>query len=218
MSATPSPFAGISPTTLADLLGPEQVVHPAIRPLWDGAPPLAGPAYAVRCGPGDNLMVHASIYRAPAGSVLVVQSGDRWDPHGGTPLAVAGGNVCAVAQQRGIAGMVVDGVIRDLAEIRERGFAVHARGVAPKPGAKGVYLPPGEAVVGGVTVRTGDVVVADEEGVVVVPAAAADDLAERARARQEHQDARPLEDWATAHRRRIAQALAEAGDPDGLPG
>ena len=66
----------------------------------------------MRCAPGDNLMLHAAVHRAPAGSVIVVQAGD-------CDLAVAGGNVCALAQRRGIAAFVVDGVIRDLAEVRE---------------------------------------------------------------------------------------------------
>ena len=69
----------------------------------------------MRCAPGDNLMLHAAIYRAPAGAVIVVQAGD-------TEYAVAGGNVCAVAQKRGIAGFVVDGVIRDLSEARTNRF------------------------------------------------------------------------------------------------
>jgi hypothetical protein len=101
-------FANLSPTTLADVLERDRVMDIGIRPLWPGAPRIAGQAYSVRCPPGDNLMLHAAIYRAPAGSIIVVQAGD-------CDFAVAGGNVCAVAQNRGIAGFVVDGVIRDLA-------------------------------------------------------------------------------------------------------
>ena len=97
-------FAGIPPTTLADVLSREQVMDIGIRPLWPGAR-LAGPAFNARCAPGDNLMLHAAIYRAEPGSVIVVEAGD-------VDYAVAGGNVCAVAQRRGIAGFVVDGVDR----------------------------------------------------------------------------------------------------------
>src|SRR2546427_7713047 len=86
---------------------------PATRPLWQPVRRLAGPAYPVACPAGDNLMLHVAIHRAPAGSVIVCAAGDsNW--------AMAGGNVCAYAQQRGIAGFVVDGVIRDLARSEER--------------------------------------------------------------------------------------------------
>src|ERR1041384_899799 len=122
-------FVNLSPTTLADVLERDRVMDIGIRPLWPGAPRIAGPAYPVRCPPGDNLMLHAAIYRAPAGSVVVVETGD-------VDYAVAGGNVCAVAHRRGITAFVVDGVIRDLAEVREMGFPVFARGVIPKPGTK----------------------------------------------------------------------------------
>src|SRR4051794_33978198 len=99
-----SAFQTLSPTTLADVLTREQVMDIGIRPLWPGMPRAAGPAYPVRCAPGDNLMLHAAIYRAAPGSIIVVQAGDF-------DYAVAGGNVCAVAQKRGIAAFVVDGLI-----------------------------------------------------------------------------------------------------------
>src|SRR3989442_7116375 len=119
-------FASVSPTSLADVLKRERVMDYAIRPVWGPPPRVAGPAFPVRCGKGDNLMLHAAIHLAPAGSVVVVEAGDL-------EYAVCGGNVCAWAQQRGIAAFVVDGVIRDLAEVRERGFPVFARGVSPIP-------------------------------------------------------------------------------------
>src|SRR5215475_1570409 len=97
-------FAATPPTTLADLLGRGQVMDIGIRPLWTPVPRLAGPAFTVKCPPGDNLMLHAAIHRAEPGSVVVVEAGD-------TDYALAGGNVCAVAQRRGIAGFVLDGVI-----------------------------------------------------------------------------------------------------------
>jgi 4-hydroxy-4-methyl-2-oxoglutarate aldolase len=155
-------FGQISPTTLADVLGRGQVMDIGVRPLWP-SPRVAGPAFTVRCLPGDNLMLHAAIYRAAPGSVIVVEAGD-------TEFAVAGGNVCAVAHRRGIAAFVVDGVIRDLAEVRELGFPVFARGVIPVPGSKALVAPLNQQVrCGGVEVSAGDIVVADEEGVVVVP-------------------------------------------------
>ena len=196
-------FRALSPTTLADAMSREQVMDNGIRPLWQPMPRLAGPAYTVYCAPGDNLMLHAAIYRAPPGSVIVVEAGDL-------DYAVSGGNVCAVAKRRGIAGFVVDGVIRDLAEVREDRFPVFARGVMPIPGGKQV---PGELNVtvrcGGVQVGGGDMVVADEEGIVVVPAAQQDTVLEAARARAAKDAAQSLDDWEVEHHARIDAILRD---------
>ncbi|AYC40328.1 RraA family protein [Streptomyces griseorubiginosus] len=198
-------FADVPTTTLADLLGREQVMDIGIRPLWGPVPRIAGPAFTVRCPPGDNLMLHAAIHRAPAGSVIVVESGDL-------DYALAGGNVCAVAQRRGIAGFVADGVIRDLAEVREAGFPVFARGVIPIPGTKKAVTPLGEPVrCGGVRVEAGDVVVADEEGVVAVPGARLAETLSAARAKLAKEAAETLDQWETAHRKRVDEALAAGG-------
>lgn len=200
-----SGFAEISPTTLADLLGREQVMDLGVRPLWTPVPRLAGPAYTVRCLPGDNLMLHAAIHRAAPGSVLVVEAGD-------TDFALAGGNVCAVAQRRGIAGIVTDGVIRDLAEVRESRFPVFARGVVPIPGTKKRLGSLGEPVrCGGVRVAAGDLVVADEEGVVVTPADRQDEVLRAALAKEAKDAAESLDSWEAAHRARIDKTLAEQG-------
>ncbi|WP_020122979.1 RraA family protein [Streptomyces canus] len=198
-------FADIPTTTLADLLGRDRVMDIGIRPLWGPVPRVAGPAFTVRCPPGDNLMLHAAIHRAPAGSVIVVESGDL-------DHALAGGNVCAVAQQRGVAGFVLDGLIRDLAEVREARFPVFARGVIPIPGAKNAVAPLGGGVrCGGVRVEAGDVVVADEEGVVAVPAARRADILAGARAKLAKEAAETLDDWEAAHRARIDEILAQGG-------
>jgi 4-hydroxy-4-methyl-2-oxoglutarate aldolase len=195
-------YSNISPTTLADLLGREQVMDIGIRPLWPAIPRVAGPAFTVRCPPGDNLMLHAAIYRAEPGSVIVVQAGD-------CDYAVAGGNVCAIAQRNGIAGFVVDGVMRDLAEVRELGFPVFARGVIPVAGVRATVEPLNRPVrCGGVLVHTGDVVVADEEGIVVTPAARADQVRYDAEARQASEAAESLDDWEAAHRARVEALLA----------
>src|ERR1700729_2594478 len=155
-------FADVPATTLAALLDRGQVMDIGIRPLGPSMARVAGPAFTVRCPVSDNLMLHAAIYRAAPGSVLVVEAGD-------VDYAVAGGNVCAVAQRHGIAALVVDGVIRDVGEVREMRFPVFARGVIPIPGTKAAIEPLNQAVrCGGVTVRAGDIVVADEEGIVVV--------------------------------------------------
>ena len=189
-------------TTIGDLLGREQFMDIGIRPLW-GTPRLAGPAYTVRCAKGDNLMLHTAIYRAEPGSVIVVQSGDL-------DYALAGGNVCAIAHRRGIAGFVLDGLVRDIGEVRELGFPVYGRGVIPKPGGKSATAPLNLPVIcGGVTVQAGDVVVADEDGVAVVPAARAEQVLADAQARLAKEAAESLDAWEAAHRARVEQILAE---------
>jgi regulator of RNase E activity RraA len=198
-------FQDISPTTLADVLGRERVLDPGIRPLWTPMPRVAGPAFTVRCPPGDNLMLHAAIYRAEPGSVVVVQSGDL-------DYALAGGNVCAVAQRRGVAAFVLDGVIRDVAEARALRFPVFARGVVPVPGTKTAAVPHNEPITcGGVRVEAGDVVVADEEGIVVVPGDRREQVLADARAKLAEEAAQSLDDWEAEHHARIAKALRDSG-------
>ncbi len=198
-------FTNISPTTLADILGREQVMDIGMRPLWPSIPRVAGAAFTVRCPPGDNLMLHAAIYRAAPGSIIVVEAGD-------VDYAVAGGNVCAVAQRRGIAAFVVDGVIRDLAEVRETGFPVFARGVIPIPGTKAAVEPlNGHVRCGGVHVGPGDIVVADEEGIVVTPRARQEQVLLDAEAKVAKEADESLDAWEKAHRARINKILSEQG-------
>ncbi|MFI8170720.1 RraA family protein [Streptomyces sp. NPDC085931] len=197
-------FKDVPPTTLADLLGRAQVMDIGIRPLWN-SPRVAGPAFTVRCEPGDNLMLHAAVYRSEPGAVIVVESGD-------VDYALAGGNVCAVAQRRGVAAFVVDGVIRDLGEVREAGFPVFSRGVIPIPGTKEKVGSLGEpARVGGVLVHPGDIVVADEEGIVVTPAARREEILTAARAKLAKEAGESLDAWEADHRARVDKALSEGG-------
>ncbi|WP_052287338.1 diguanylate cyclase [Streptomyces sp. 769] len=204
-AATPNAFREISPTTLADVLGRGQVMDAGIRPLWSTVPRVAGPAFTVRCPPGDNLMLHAAIHRAAPGSVIVVESGDL-------DHALAGGNVCAVAQCRGVAAFVADGLIRDLAEVRAMGFPVFARGVTPFPGSKEAVEPLNVDVrCGGVDVSAGDMVVADEEGVVVVPRARQEESLGAARAKLAKEAEESLDAWELAHRTRIDEILRDGG-------
>ncbi|WP_438490324.1 RraA family protein [Streptomyces sp. S186] len=203
-----SPFREISPTTLADVLGRGQVMDFGIRPLWPAVPRVAGPAFTVRCRPGDNLMLHAAIHRAEPGAVIVVESGDP-------DHALAGGRVCAVAQRRGVAAFVADGLIRDLAEVRALGFPVFARGVIPIAGSKQAVEPLNVVVrCGGVDVSAGDIVVADEEGVVVVPGDRQEEVLRAARAKpamEAEEDGETLDAWERAHRTRIDTILRDGG-------
>lgn len=198
-------FGAVPSTTLADLLGREQVMDIGVRPLWGPVTRVAGPAYTVRCPVGDNLMLHAAIYRAAPGSVVVVESGDL-------DHALAGGNVCAAAARRGIAAFVLDGLVRDLGEVRDAGFPVFGRGVIPIPGTKseiGALQVPVQCA--GVMVSPGDVVVADEDGVVVTPAGRAEEVFAAARAKLAKEARETLDDWEAAHRARIEKTLRDGG-------
>lgn len=193
----------VSPTAIAEQVDRSQILSYQLKALWEGAR-LIGPAYTVRCAPGDNLMLHAAIYRAPAGSVLVVDGGD-------SSHAIAGGNVCAVAQRNGIAGFIVDGAIRDVAEIRELGFPVFARAVVPKPGTKAVFLPLKQPVnCGGVLVRSGDLIVADEEGIVSVPAEQIEEVLQAVSVKAAYEKAQTLDEWEQAHQKKIDSILKAA--------
>jgi 4-hydroxy-4-methyl-2-oxoglutarate aldolase len=134
-----------------------------IRPVWSGAR-LAAPAYPVRSTAGDNLAVHVAVARAPAGAALVVDVGDE-------PERGYWGEVLTTgAEARGLTGLVIDGCVRDTSALAQHGFPVFAVGTA-LPGA--TKQRPGRigdsAVVGGVTVRVGDWLVGDADGVTVIP-------------------------------------------------
>jgi regulator of RNase E activity RraA len=192
-------------TALAQFLTLDAVMRHVIRPQWTPMPRVAGPAYTVRTVRYDNLMLHTAIYHAEPGDVLVVQAGDD-------RMAVADGHVCAVAQRRGVAGLVVDGVIRDLAESRGRGFPVFARGVSPIPGRQdGPGEIGGPITCGGVRVNPGDVVVADEDGIVVVPRARAETVLKNARARAAQEATESLPEWERKHRARVESTLRAHG-------
>jgi regulator of RNase E activity RraA len=199
-------YAALSPNELSDVLELPCIMRHEIHALWGpGMPRIAGPAFTVRTGKHDNLMFHASIYLARPGDVIVVEAGDD-------EMAVAGGNVCAIAQRNGAAGLVVDGVIRDVVESRQHGFPVFGRGVSPIParrvgdGAMNVQIR-----CGGVIVNPGDVVVADEEGIVVVPRGRADDVLARAQAKAAADSKLGLDDWERRHRAAVETALKARG-------
>ena len=154
-------FSKLPSTAYFKALNRTNFMDHGIKALWDGCPMLSGPAFTVQLAAGDNLMFHSAIYEAPKGSVIVADAVD-------CEFAIAGGNVCAVAQKRGIAGFIIDGVIRDLGEIRDARFPVFARGVVPVPGKKKNFISPLNNPIkcGGAHVSGGDYIVADEDGVV----------------------------------------------------
>jgi len=148
-----------------------------IRPVWAGAE-VAGPAVPVRCTPGDNLGIHVGVTVAPPGSVLVVDVGEDRE------LGFWGEVLTTAAQARGIAGLVIDGCVRDVDALAAHGFPVFSSGVALTGATKEM---PGsvnrEIVAGDVEVDAGDWIVGDVDGVVVVPRDAVDDVLAAAQAR-----------------------------------
>ena len=131
---------------------------------------------------------------------------------GDDEMAVAGGNVCAIAQRNGVAGLVVDGVIRDVGESRANHFPVFARGASPIPAKRGGGGDMNATIrCGGVVVNPGDVVVADEEGIVVVPRAQAMDVLAKVQARVAADAAMTLEAWEKRHRAAVEAALSAKG-------
>lgn len=172
---------GHSSATLSEASGPPVALSPEIRSLWAGAR-LCGPAFTVQGAGGDNLALHHAVLRAPSGSVLVADLGGARFGHWGEILTVA-------AQQRGIAGLLIDGGVRDAAETETLGFPVFSRNnsvLGTRKDFRGVLGRPVE--VGGVTVHTGDLVVGDIDGVVALPASGSERILDRADARVAHEN------------------------------
>lgn len=178
----PAIVAGLSEfdtPAVSDLMNRLYAVSSAISCLTPDAPKLCGPACTVKVFPGDNLLVHAALDVAQPGDVIVVDAG------GFSATAVLGDLVSTKARHRGIAGFVVDGLVRDLPGIRALGdFPVFARGVTP---VGPLHRGPGEigypVSIGGIVVQTGDVVVADTNGIAVVARDDAGAVLERLRLR-----------------------------------
>lgn len=112
-------------------------------------------------------------------------------------------------ERNGIAALVIDGVIRDVGEIRAARFPVFARGVIPIPGKKIVIAPLNQPIsCGGVQLQPDDLVVADEEGIVVVPKGMIEETFAKAKQRANQEAQTTLEVWATAHQAKIEALLA----------
>jgi 4-hydroxy-4-methyl-2-oxoglutarate aldolase len=150
-----------------------------VRAAWTGAS-LAAPAFPVRCTPGDNLAIHAAVARAPAGSALAVDVGAERE------LGYWGEVLTTAAVARSLAGLVIDGCVRDVAALAAHAFPVFSTGIA-LPGA--TKRLPGiigrHAVVGDADVNVADWLVGDADGVVVVPGGALEDVVAAGRTRAE---------------------------------
>ncbi len=142
-----------------------RLVTAPLHPLATGMA-LAGPALPVRCRPGDNLALHLAIAAAKPGEVLVVD-------YGGSVESGPFGEIMALAcQMRDIAGLVIEGAVRDSAQIAALGFPVFARGLNIRGTTKEDRGVIGEAVMlGRVTISAGDVVLADADAILVLSAA-----------------------------------------------
>ena len=156
--------------------GAHATMGPGIRML-SGDCRLAGPTLTVVCPPGDNLMIHLAVARAPTGAVLVAQTHDPAYGVWGEVLTVA-------AKTRGIAGLVLDGSVRDLGAIRRLGFPVFARGTALPGTTKSARGTIGLVMTcGGALVWPGDIIVADESGIVLIRPDEAEQVLSRAEER-----------------------------------
>ena len=145
---------------------------------------VAGPARTALCMPGDNTMVHALVAHARPGDVLVLTTAEP------SPVAFVGDLLATQAQAQGVAGILVDGAVRDLDELAELGLPIWTRFVRAQGATKGdvgkLDVP---VVVGGAEIRPGDLVVMDCDGAVVVPADRVDEMLPAARERAERETA-----------------------------
>ncbi|WP_323039441.1 4-carboxy-4-hydroxy-2-oxoadipate aldolase/oxaloacetate decarboxylase [Gemmobacter sp.] len=148
---------------LGAVLGRQCLMAPAMRPVWHGAR-ICGLAVTCYNYPGDNLMLHAAVRCAQAGDVIVATNG------GSAQGALWGDMVTFYARLKGLGGAVVDGAVRDTADVAAMGYPVFSTAISVShPEKRG----PGSAnvpvVVAGVTVNPGDLILADEDGVLAIP-------------------------------------------------
>lgn len=176
--STIAAFAQFETPAASDLMNRLYTMAPTIRNLTGDHLRILGPACTVKLYPGDNLMVHKALDVAQPGDVIVV------DTSASTMTAVLGDLISTKARHRGIAGFVIDGLVRDIGGVRELGdFPVFARGVTP---IGPLHRGPGEInfpiSAGGVVVHPGDLIMGDLNGVVVIPREIADELLARLQA------------------------------------
>jgi 4-hydroxy-4-methyl-2-oxoglutarate aldolase len=158
-------LGGFGTATVHEALGRVGYLGPEFRPAWAGAR-IGGTAVTVLCWPGDNLMIHVAVEQCRPGDVLVVATNSP------STDGLFGELFATALARRGVRGVVLGCGVRDVAELREMGFPAWSRAVSAQGSVKAtagaVNVP---VVLGGQTVHPGDVVVADDDGVMVVPRA-----------------------------------------------
>lgn len=161
-SALIEAFRGLDVATVYEASGRKGYIGNAVRPIATGTR-ICGPAYTVQCAPGDNLMLHKALQRAASGDVLVASVGGVPD------FGYWGGLMATAAVARGLAGLAIDGCVRDSAEIRGMGFPVFCRGFCIRGTTKAVLgLINYPLNFNQVTIFPGDLVLGDDDGMVVV--------------------------------------------------
>jgi 4-hydroxy-4-methyl-2-oxoglutarate aldolase len=168
--------------TSHEALGRSGLMKPYMRPIWAGAS-IAGSAVTVLAQPGDNWMIHVAIEQCQPGDVLVVGcTADNTDGMFGDLLGTS-------LKARGAKGLIIDAGCRDVKELKDMGFPVWSRAISAKGTVKAtlgaVNIP---VVCAGVNVEPGDVVVADDDGVVIVPRKLAVEMAAKAQKRFDDED------------------------------
>jgi 4-hydroxy-4-methyl-2-oxoglutarate aldolase len=158
-------LGGYGVATVHEALGRVGYLGPEFRPAWPGAR-VGGTAVTVLCWPGDNLMIHVAVEQCRPGDVLVVATNSP------STDGLFGELFATALAHRGVRGVVLGCGVRDVAELREMGFPAWSRAVSAQGSVKAtagaVNVP---VVLGGQTIHPGDVVVADDDGVAVVPRA-----------------------------------------------
>jgi len=198
--------AALPAANIGDVMNRIQTMRGGFR-AFGGKRQVAGPAFTVRTRSGDNLMLHHAIDIAEPGDVIVV------DAAGDLSIAITGELMMGRAAQRGIAAVIIDGAVRDMAELAKLPLGVWACGVTPS----GPYKDgPGEIgypiSCGGQVVMPGDLVMADEDGVVVIPREEADAVLVAAEAHHEKEiKAQAAIAAGTQDRRWVLEALRAKG-------